>query len=59
MSAKRNLWALFGKLMWFVMSLLLKIVAVLGSRWARNRLDDHKRRSRRDAAIYEGEVGST
>ncbi len=37
-SPARFIWALIGKLAWFV----VKVVASLGSRWARNRLERHR-----------------
>lgn len=43
--AKRSIWALIGKILWFFISLVLKVIAALGSRWARKRLDKHDRKS--------------
>lgn len=43
-SLARRFWALIGKILWLVFSVLFRIAAALGSRWARKKLDDHQRR---------------
>ena len=39
---KRSIWALIGKLLWALFSLVLKVAAALGSRWARKKIDAHR-----------------
>ncbi|GAB2480546.1 hypothetical protein [Jatrophihabitans fulvus] len=39
---KRSVWAVIGRILWFFVSGVFKLLAALGSRWARKRLDRHE-----------------